>query len=34
VATSVAVPLWLVVLAGALAVVALIDRLFAPAVRW
>src|SRR6185436_1456540 len=34
VATSVAVPLWLVVLAGALAVVALIDHLFAPAVRW
>ena len=33
-ATSVTVPLWLVVLAGALAAVALIDRLFAPALRW
>ena len=33
-ATSVTVPLWLVVLAGGLAAVALIDRLFAPAVRW
>jgi glycerol-3-phosphate O-acyltransferase len=34
VATSVTVPLWLVVLAGALAAVALVDRLFAPALRW
>src|SRR5436190_22226495 len=34
VATSVTVPLWLAVLVGALAVVALIDRLFAPALRW
>jgi glycerol-3-phosphate O-acyltransferase len=34
VTTSVAVPLWLVVLAGALAAIALIDRLFAPALRW
>ncbi len=31
---SVTIPLWLAVLAGALAAVALIDRLFAPAVRW
>jgi glycerol-3-phosphate O-acyltransferase len=28
------VPLWLAVLLGALAAVALIDRLFAPALRW
>ena len=33
-ATSVTVPLWLAVLVGVLAVVALIDRLFAPAVGW
>ena len=33
-ATSVTVPLWLAVLLGALAAIALIDRLFAPAVRW
>jgi glycerol-3-phosphate O-acyltransferase len=30
----VTIPLWLAVLLGALAAVALIDRLFAPAVRW
>ena len=34
VATSVTVPLWLAVLVGVLAAVALIDRLFAPALRW
>src|SRR5262245_6068079 len=34
VGTSITIPLWLAVLLGALAVVALIDRLFAPAVRW
>ena len=33
-ATSVTVPFWLAVLLGALAAVALIDRLFAPALRW
>ena len=33
-ASSVTIPLWLAVLAGLLAVIALIDRLFAPAVRW
>ena len=34
VATSITIPLWLALLAGALAAIALIDRLFAPAVRW
>jgi glycerol-3-phosphate O-acyltransferase len=34
VAASVTIPLWLALFAGALAAVALIDRLFAPAVRW
>jgi glycerol-3-phosphate O-acyltransferase len=34
VASSVTIPLWLAVTVGILAVVALIDRLFAPAVRW
>jgi glycerol-3-phosphate O-acyltransferase len=34
VASSVTIPLWLALLAGALAVVALIDRLFAPALGW
>jgi glycerol-3-phosphate O-acyltransferase len=34
VASSVTVPLWLAVLVGTLAAIALIDRLFAPAVRW
>jgi glycerol-3-phosphate O-acyltransferase len=34
VATSVTVPLWLAVSLGVLAAVALIDRLFAPALRW
>ena len=33
-ASSVTIPLWLAVLAGLLAAVALIDRLFAPAFRW
>ena len=33
-ASSVTIPLWLALLAGALAVVALIDRLFAPALGW
>ncbi len=33
-ASSVTIPLWLAILAGALAVVALIDRLFAPALGW
>jgi glycerol-3-phosphate O-acyltransferase len=33
-AASVTIPLWLAVLAGLLAAIALIDRLFAPAVRW
>jgi glycerol-3-phosphate O-acyltransferase len=34
VGTSVTIPLWLAVLLGALAAVATIDRLLAPAVRW
>src|ERR1700704_1425834 len=34
VATSVTVPLWLAVVLACLALVALIDRLFAPAFRW
>src|SRR5215813_9671328 len=34
VATTVAVPLWLAVVLGVLAAIALIDRLFAPALRW
>ncbi len=33
-ASSITIPLWLALLAGALAAIALIDRLFAPAVRW
>lgn len=33
-ASSVTIPLWLALVAGALAVVALIDRLFAPALGW
>ncbi|HEY7084915.1 MAG TPA: 1-acyl-sn-glycerol-3-phosphate acyltransferase [Hyphomicrobiaceae bacterium] len=33
-ATTVAMPLWLVVVLGVLAAIALIDRLFAPALRW
>ena len=33
-ASSVTIPLWLAVLVGVLAAVALIDRLFAPALRW
>lgn len=33
-ASSVTIPLWLAILLGALAVIALIDRLFAPALRW
>lgn len=33
-ATSITLPLWLAALLGALAAVALIDRLLAPAVRW
>ncbi len=32
--SSVAIPLWLAILLGALAAIALIDRLFAPAFRW
>jgi glycerol-3-phosphate O-acyltransferase len=34
VSTSVTIPLWLVLLVGLLAAVALVDRLFAPAFRW
>jgi len=34
VATSVTIPLWLAVALACLAVIALIDRLFAPALRW
>jgi len=34
VAASVTVPIWLAILVGVLAAVALIDRLFAPALRW
>ena len=33
-ATPVTIPLWLAVLVGLLAAVALVDRLFAPAFRW
>jgi glycerol-3-phosphate O-acyltransferase len=34
VASSVTIPLWLAIAASALAMVALVDRLFAPAIRW
>jgi len=34
VASSVTVPVWLAIIVGVLAIIASIDRLFAPALRW